>query len=1000
MPLRRQTADARFLVVSFEALGRRVAFTPSVPDLYFEVTRGQQVAARARDVLTDHFRKLEKDEDQGGFVYANHVRPYVRAWTTTLDLDVHPELVMNARADEGLLALFGGGKPDGRAELSKVGRCLDWLYPDDLDRVVLRDREVEELVRLLAEEDRRPVLLLGPRKSGKTAILHETVWRRVDARKNPHVAEKNVWLLAPPRLISGMSYVGQWEGRLLAILEETRKRDHVLYFDDVLGLYQAGRSADSDLSVAQVLRGWVERREVRVLAEMTPEQFRVLREKDRGLADAFHTLPVHETGDPQTRRILIHHLRRLEGRHKTRFDANALPTVMDLESRYVRDQAMPGKAAGFLAALALKFHGRDVTRATALEEFQARSGLAVSFLDPLARLERADVVDALRAQLIGQEQAVQAMADVVSIAKARLNDPTRPLGGLLFLGPTGVGKTQAAKALAAYLFGDESRLIRFDMNEYVDPVSPSRLIGTFSQPEGLLTGAVRRQPFCVLLLDEIEKAHPAVFDLLLQVLGEGRLTDSVGRTSDFTNAIIVMTSNLGTREASTAFGLKPRAAGREEVFLDAAKAFFRPEFFNRIDRLVPFNALSREHVAQIARGLIRGLFAREGLVHRRCVLHVEPEAMNRIVTQGYHPHLGARALKRAVERQLTEPLAGRLAALAPDAPTVVTVYPSGDGVVPHLQPMTHVRTAAPLPPIDDRDALLDRVEDYLNKVEADHAAAPARLSADNLSAEQFRYLAISEQIKRIDRLIQRIDNPPRGRPRATTRNKPAGRMKRLIADAADLLARGDLHARLGERVARAQPVEDEGARELLREVALLRAVVDESSADRVLVFISPVGSPPDGLLAPMLQAYLRVFSKPYGFSASRVVEGETVVLLLEMPGIGAVVRGEAGTHLVCAPGEGLLPVRVSVEPLAAAAEPAAVARERLAARERWRSAVAAGTALPEEDPEPLGPIVRIYDPVLATLDLRTGLVCPGWPWAEELRWFLLAGLPLPEGVLE
>jgi len=205
--------------------------------------------------------------------------------------------------------------------------------------------------------------------------------------------------------------------------------------------------------------------------------------------------------------------------------------------------------------------------------------------------------------------ALRALADVVAIAKARLNDPGRPLGTFCFLGPTGVGKTAAAKALARYLYGGDARLLRFDMNEYLDPASPARLIGTFARPEGLLTAAVRRQPYCVLLLDEIEKAHPAVFDLLLQVLGEGRLTDALGRTADFTSAVVIMTSNLGARAASAAaFGLRPVGASRNETYLDAARAFFRPEFFNRIDRVVPFDPLDRAQVAAIADRLIADLF--------------------------------------------------------------------------------------------------------------------------------------------------------------------------------------------------------------------------------------------------------------------------------------------------------------------------------------------------------------------------------------------------------
>jgi ATP-dependent Clp protease ATP-binding subunit ClpA len=1050
LALRRQTADVGFMVVSFEAFGRRFGVVPALrgqvtarraplrvaakrgePEaragsvgLWFEVLRGQTVAGRAREVITEHFRLREREEAE--FALPAELGTLRRAWVTWLEIDVHPRATLPQAKAEGLLAIFSPAKPDGRAELERVGRCLDWLYPDELDRVVLREREVAELVRLLAEADRRPVMLVGPRRVGKTAIVHEAVWRRVDERKSPYVSERNVWLLSPPRLISGMSYVGQWESRVLAIFEEAKRRSHVLYFDDLLGLYHAGVSADSDLNVAAVMRPWVERREFRVLAEMTGEQFRVLQERDRGLADQFHVLPVREPSESESRRILIQAVRRMEAVHRCRFDLEVLPAVMDLGRRYVRDQAMPGKAAWFIAQLGLKYRERDVSRADALREFQAKSGLSVGFLDTAAKLERKEVVGALTRMVIGQAEAVGALADVVAIAKARLNDPGRPLGTFLFLGPTGVGKTQTAKALAAYLYGDESRLVRFDMNEYVEPSSPSRLIGTFGQPEGLLTSAVRRQPYCVLLLDEVEKADPGVFDLLLQVLGEGRLTDAVGRTSDFTNSIIVMTSNLGTREASSSFGLKPGKASRREVFVEAARGFFRPEFFNRIDRIVPFEPLDRGDVAAIARQLISGLFQREGLVHRRCVLRVEPAAMERIVQRGYHPQLGARALKRAVERELTQPIADRLATMSPDAPTVVTIYPSGgESVAPHTQALVNV---APMErsgvDVSDRDAVLTRAEEFLNEVETRNAQAGdgrvVRVSADALSAAHFRYFAIREQIGRIDAMIRQIDQAAQAAAKRAaagrrilgqrvSRGKAPKRVRRVDPSRAEygaVLAARDVHAQLAELAESAEADDqDERLADLLGECAMLAALErSRAGRDRVLVEIRYVSEPPMGVqMANVVrEAYLRVFAGRYGFSSAAVGVGDEAsqFVLLEMPGVVGVFEEERGTHVMYPAGENLVPVQVNFTPLAEGADAAGAAKEHLAMRARWREAMAAGRASVAEDPTPLGAVVRVYDPGSVTLDLRTGLLCPNLPTAEDLRRFIVARLELPDLVPE
>ncbi|HND56497.1 MAG TPA: AAA family ATPase, partial [Pirellulaceae bacterium] len=346
-----------------------------------------------------------------------------------------------------------------------------------------------------------------------------------------------------------MSFVGQWENRLLAILDHARRKDHVLYFDDVLGLFHAGVSRDASLSVADVLKPVLQRRKVRVVGEMTEEQWQTLQQRDRGLADCFHVVRVPAASSDEARRLLLALRRQLEDRHRCEFAVDVVPTVVALHERFVRDGALPGTAARFLQRTAARYERERLDRNAIYVEFATHSGLAPMLVDPHIRLLRPSVLLRLRSRVVGQVEALEALADVVMTTKAQLNSPDRPLGVFLMVGPTGVGKTETAKALAELLFNDEQRLLRFDMNEFVTPSAVARLVGTWDEPEGLLTSAVRQQPFAVILLDEIEKAHPDLFDLLLQITGEGRLTDALGRTADFSHTVVLMTSNLAADEA-------------------------------------------------------------------------------------------------------------------------------------------------------------------------------------------------------------------------------------------------------------------------------------------------------------------------------------------------------------------------------------------------------------------------------------------------------------------
>jgi ATP-dependent Clp protease ATP-binding subunit ClpA len=1012
--LRRRVARVKYLVVAFDHMGRRLAFSPSVPELWFEVTRNEPIELRAQSVYTEHWRKVERDADEDEEIRPEESNLSGKAWVQVLELSANVPSVVPKPPPINFMFLGGAqGEGDGASELRRVGRNLDWLYPDELERAVLRDREVNELERLLGESDRRPVLLCGPRLAGKTAVVHECVFRRVSQRKQVHIQQQNVWLLSPQRLISGMSYVGQWEGRLLSILKHARKRDHVLYFDDLVGLFLAGISANSTLNAATVLKPYLERRDVRVLGEITTEGLRVLQERDRGFADLFHLIPVREPTDADTLRILVDQQRRLEGKHTCDFGLDVLPATIDIQRRYDRTAAFPGKAAAVLTRLAIRattdknattttvrngefdpLRGRPIiSRDDVLADFAARSGLSLAFLDPKQRLDRDDVRDKVREQVIGQSEAVESLADVVSVAKARLNDPDRPLAAFLFLGPTGVGKTECAKAIARTLFGDADRLLRFDLNEFNQPRSAARLVGTFSQPEGLLTSAIRRQPFAVILLDEIEKADPEVFDLLLSVLGEGRLTDALGRTADFSNAIIIMTSNLGVREAEGNLGFLPEV-DKSRAYTLAAEKFFRPEFFNRLDRVIPFKKLTRDEMATIARRLVNEVLTREGFGQRKCVLNVSSDALDRVIAAGYDPALGARAMKRAVERELTQPAAGRLAELSPDELTVVTVKANDSGLSVSVQAPGWVEKV----PVGDRASIpaadritaawaaLDRIDEVLDKLRPRSGVISGKLSA-----EHERYYALKDVADGIgealngyeDRLADAKLAKLQGRQPDAVGRKPRYRAMKVAntprydhydsQPLRSIASAENMENAIRELMEEAEPLPDDADLfDVENKLALLQLMATAPPDDKP-VYLWIRGFPeaqPSQQAEDLWTHYVNSWGTGLGVEVENKLLDVTHAVL-DVKGVHArpLALTEVGTHLFLPKHGGPVPIRVNVV-------------------DSWPPTFA--------DLHAFGPIIRIYPEGQPVADLRTGLVSPlpgRADFAETFRTFTLAALP-------
>ncbi len=1011
-------ATTRLLFVVMPRFDRWVAFSPSVPELWFDLDAEHLLPQRATEVLTKHFRDAIRAAKREN-LWISLPSLAGRAWVATIELDVGVRQKFSASELNQLATLWNSEQASGSEELNRVGRCLDWQYPDGLKRAVLREDEISRLKTALTDSSRRPVAIIGPRLCGKTSIIHEHIRRVVSKRRSAYVNRRGHWLISPQRLISGMSYVGQWESRLLAIVRESYRRGHVLCFGNFLGLFEAGKSSCSQLSVADVLRSHIYRRRVRVLSELTTGQWAAFQERDRGLADQFQAIHIDATNDEDTLRILIHERRQLENEFRCEFHLDAIPTVWEIHRRYDRTAAFPGKAAGFMRRIAAKSKNQTIAAIQIYRAFCSANGISIGLLNSHQALCRREVVEQLRTRIIGQRDGVEASADAVMIAKAGMNDPTKPISTMLFLGPTGVGKTQCAKALAQTMFSDESRMIRFDMNEYSSYAGAARLVGTRQDPDGLLAAAIRRQPYAVILLDEIEKAHADVFDLLLQVLGEGRLTDSRGRTADFSNTVIVMTSNLGVREAARQIGLNSTDSDSNRAYERAARRFFRPEFFNRIDRIVPFSQLDRTEMTEIAKLTIRELLGREGLVSRRTAVRISANAMNFLVRQGYHHRLGARALKRAVESFLGQPVARRLANITRETPTVLDVQRRENGLATTVHPLTDTEPQPerelPEPRLvaSSLNAYCDRMRAELETVRPTGA-----VSVGELTSEQLRYFSLQEQLQATRDSVKLLASTANSISKSSTRipPRPAG-VSRLRGwkghgpierTPGELRAAYEIHEFHDELAAQPQveSPDQPPLEQAVRQAALLEAIFrSQNEPERVLALFRPVVES-EPIAVELVKSAVRAgLEQALGYDCDEIrtcnlcgagdlpFPGE--VLSFAGAGVRRLLDVECGTHTVELPNGRLLPVIVELLESRAGREVetlamSELARQRAQFRLREKPSSQAGA-----DPYCTPPVVRRLVVEKFAVDCRTGREQP-WPEHHAARHnWILDSLPWP-----
>ena len=565
---------------------------------------------------------------------------------------------------------------DPAPTLESVGE--DWVAMARAGRLpptVGIDPSYDRLAPVLDDERLPSLLLVGPRGAGKTSLVRRLARGMLERNHGKAGRRRRLWATSSDRIVAGMVYLGMWQKRCLDIVHELEDSEDVLFVDR---LTDAMTPMSDGASITDLLSPAVIANELSLVAECDEAELVRARQRNPALVDAMRVVRIPEATPAQVIGLLAPYGQRLSPPIALAHDAAR--RLVELLAAFRRDTAFPGKALAFLDDLATRSPGTGAVDTPALTTaFAAWSGLPVELLAPDRVLDTAAVAAALRTGVIGQDAACTVAGRVIARLKAGLDDPQRPVGTLLFAGPTGVGKTELAKQLARYLFGDAERLVRVDMSELVTPAAIARLISP--SPSGTsLADRIRRQPLSVVLFDEIEKADAAAFDLLLGVVGEGRLTDVFGRLVDFRMAMIVMTTNLGASDPrASGFSADPDPDRRDHV--GAIRKFFRPELLGRLDAIVSFQALPRVALQRIVELELDKVRQRPGLVARNLVLEVTPAARDRLAVLGHDPKLGARPLRRTIEDLIVGPLAERMARspLWRDA-TIRIAYASDPGI--------------------------------------------------------------------------------------------------------------------------------------------------------------------------------------------------------------------------------------------------------------------------------------------------------------------------------
>jgi ATP-dependent Clp protease ATP-binding subunit ClpA len=608
------------------------------------------------------------------------------------------------------------------------------------------DETVGRLAETLTGRSQRSALLVGPSGVGKTAAVYELVRRRHDFQ----LAHTPFWATNGSRIVAGMSGFGQWQERCQRLWREAAEERAIIYLGNLIELMEVGKSVSNSQGIANFLRPYIARGDVLSIAECTPEQLTLIERTNPRVLDAFHQLKVEEPAVERGRNVLLNFAL---AQAENCVELEAIERIDQLHRRYATYSAYPGRPVRFLKNLLQdRTDGKVMSVEDVTAAFSRETGLPRVLLDERERLDLEAARAWFASRVIGQPDAVDLIVDLLAMVKAGLTRPRKPIASLLFIGPTGVGKTEMAKSLAEFLFQDRNRMTRFDMSEFSDPYAVNRLIGgVYGQAEGLLTSKVREQPFAVVLLDEFEKAHHSFFDLLLQVLGEGRLTDSLGRVADFSNAVVIMTSNLGAESFQRGLvGFGQAAATRQAAarhFTNAVRTALRPELFNRLDRIVPFAPLDEATVLEIAGREIERVRARDGVRFRGVTMKVWEGVTKHFAHRGYDPRYGARPLKRVIERELLAPMSEALNQRTDDKPVQVNLWIENEKLKINLQ-QTGAGEAERQSDVYFTDLPIAELARQAASLRREAQALERSAATRNLQNEIYRLERIEKQLKR------------------------------------------------------------------------------------------------------------------------------------------------------------------------------------------------------------------------------------------------------------
>ncbi|MDD4856494.1 MAG: ATP-dependent Clp protease ATP-binding subunit [Candidatus Krumholzibacteria bacterium] len=603
-----------------------------------------------------------------------------------------------------------------------------------LDPIIGRDQEIGRIIQILCRRKKNNPVLIGEPGVGKTAIVEGLAQRIVEGKVPELLRDKRITTLDLASIVAGTKYRGQFEERLKTIINELKDNDQVIIFIDEIHTIVGAGGAEGAIDASNMLKPALARGEIQCIGASTLDEYRKHIEKDGALERRFQPIIINPPTEDETVQIIMGLRDKYEAHHRTKFTDAAIRQAVSLSQRYIQGRFLPDKAidvideAGARARLSvttvpedlrdLEKSAEEISKekesAIQAQEFEKAAafrdqekeirkriqdlhrewsesrqesesivtdrdianvisdmtGIPVSEVQEEETVKLLHIEDELRKRVVGQEEALRAIATAVRRNRAGLRDPKRPIGSFFFLGPTGVGKTELARAISGILFESEEALLRIDMSEYMEKFAISRLIGAPPgyvgyEEGGQLTEKVRRKPYSVVLLDEIEKAHPDVFNLLLQILEEGCLTDSFGRRVDFKNTVLIMTSNVGAKEIKGRKGMGFISEGSDAGYqqmkasvLDELRKVFNPEFLNRLDEIIVFRQLERSDLIQIIEILLKDLYKR--LEAQSIEFEITVEAREFILEKGYNPDHGARPLKRAIQRYLEDPLSERL----------------------------------------------------------------------------------------------------------------------------------------------------------------------------------------------------------------------------------------------------------------------------------------------------------------------------------------------------